>query len=258
MTSKTNRLWSQAFTVFTLLLFLTSCGPDSQKNSQETKSDSELLQKTLAYHDPEGNWQNLKVRLYLSSADTAGKENTFEIEMDNTTGYFAHISREDGKEVVKGMSGGKEFYLLDGKSDISAEDRKKYELTPEGVKWVHRFYGYLYGLPMKLSDDSAKKADTSTTEELKGKTYRVLQVTYDPAVGKDNWFFYLNPETYAMQAYKFNHGSPESGEYILLEQEEVVQGIKIPKVRKWYLNKNNKYLGTDTLLKGEALTSYRI
>ncbi len=143
-------------------------------------------------------------------------------------------------------------------NDISDEDRKKYELTPEGVKWVHRFYGYLYGLPMKLTDESAKKTDTSTTEKLEGKTYRVLRVTYDPAVGKDNWFFYLDPQTSALQAYRFNHGEPESGEYILLEQEEVVQGIKIPKVRKWYLNKDNKYLGTDTLLKGEALTAHRI
>lgn len=258
MASKTNLYLPQTLTVFSLLLFLTSCGSDSRNSTQETKIDSELLQKTLAYHDPEGNWQNLKARLYLSSADTAGQANTFEIELDNTTGYFAHISRQDNKELVKGISGGKEFYLLDGKSDISDEDRKKYELTPAGLKWVHSFYSYLYALPMKLTDASAKKADTSTTEELEGKTYRVLQVTFDPAVGKDNWFFYLNPETYAMQAYKFNHGSPESGEYILLEQEETVQGIKIPKVRKWYLNKNNKYLGTDTLLKAEALTSQRI
>jgi hypothetical protein len=258
MTFKITSFWSQTMAAFTLLLFITGCGSSPRSNTLETKTDSELLQKTLAYHDPEGNWQKLKARLYLSSADTAGKANTFEIEIDNTSGYFAHISREAGKEVVKGMAGGKEFYLLDGKSDISEEDRKKYELTPEGVKWVHQFYGYLYGLPMKLTDESAKKADTSTGEELEGKTYRILRVTYDPAVGKDNWFFYLNTETYAMQAYKFNHGSPESGEYILLEQEEVVQGIKLPKVRKWYLNKDNKYLGTDTLLKGEALTAHRI
>lgn len=70
--------------------------------------------------------------------------------------------------------------------------------------------------------------------------------------------FYLDPVTYALQAYRFNHGEPQSGEYIILEQEVITNGIKIPKVRKWYLNKNNKYLGTDTLVKAEPLTSYRI
>lgn len=247
----------QTMLLLTCLLFLTSCQSETKYGKQEATL-SALLPKTLAYHDPEENWLKLKTRLYLSSTDTAGKENTFEIELDNLTGYFAHIHREDGKEIVKGMTRGKEFYLLNGKTEISAEDRKKYELTPEGVQWVHRFYGYLYGLPMKLTDESAKLMDAQTQEKIGDKTYRVLQVTYDPVVGKDNWFFYLDPQTYALQAYRFNHGEPGSGEYILLEEEEMVQGIKIPKVRKWYLNKNNQYLGTDTLLKAEPLSTHRI
>ncbi|WP_162051754.1 DUF6503 family protein [Pontibacter pamirensis] len=238
-------------TGFMALLLLSFC-----QSSPET--DSQLLDKTLTYHDPQGNWPQLKARLYLSSADTAGQENTFEIEMDNNTGYFAHISRQDGKEVVKGIADGKEFYLLDGRQDISTEEREKYDLTPESLKWVHSFYGYLYGLPMKLTDEGVRVTEAASNEELEGKTYKVLQVSYDAAVGTDNWFFYLNPETYAMKAYRFNHGQPESGEYILLEQEVVVDEIRIPKVRKWYWNKNKEYIGTDTLVKAEPLTSYRI
>ena len=250
MSSKISLPFLQIIGLLALLL-LSFC-------QSEPRPESQLLERTLAYHDPEGNWPQLKTRLYLSSADTAGKENTFEIELDNSTGYFAHISRQDGKEVVKGIADGKAFYLLDGKSEISAEDRDKYDLTPEAVKWVHSFYGYLYGLPMKLTDDGVHVTDAANTEELEGKTYRVLQVSYDAAVGTDNWFFYLHPETYAMEAYRFNHGKPESGEYILLEQEVVVGGIRIPKVRKWYWNKDNAYIGTDTLIKAEPLTSYRI
>lgn len=233
------------------LLLLISC-------QQEQTVDSELLEKTLAYHDPEGNWPELKTRLYLSSADTAGQESRFEIELDNSTGYFAHISRKDGKEAVKGIADGKEFYLLDGRQEISAEDREKYGLTPDALKWVHSFYGYLYGLPMKLTDDGVNATDAADSEQLEGKTYRVLQVNYDAGVGTDNWFFYLGPETYAMEAYRFNHGKPESGEYVLLEQEVEVDGIRMPKVRKWYWNKNGAYIGTDTLLKAEPLTSYRV
>lgn len=239
------------FIIIMSMLPMISCKP-------ERKSDSELLNKTLSYHDPENNWSKLKTRLYLSSADTAGKEHTFEIEIDNTSGYFAHINRRDGKELVKGISAnGKEFYLLDGNPQITGEERKKYELTPEALKWVRSFYPYLYGLPMKLTDDGVHVNDAENTEVLEGKTYQVLQVNFDPSVGSDNWFFYLNPETHAMKAYRFNHGDPESGEYILLEQELTVDGIKLPKVRKWYWNKNNEYIGTDTLIKAEPLTTYR-
>jgi ribosomal protein L24E len=218
----------------------------------------QLLEKTIAYHDPQNNWPKLKTHLYLSSTDTAGKESLFELEMDNTNGYFCHISHEDGKEIVKGMADGKEFYLINGKREISEEERKKYELNPEGVKWVHSFYGYLYGLPMKLADKGVNVGDTVRKEEVNGKTFQTIHVTYDPAIGTDNWFFYVDNETSAMKAYKFNHGEPGSGEYILLDQELIVDGIKIPKVRKWYLNKDNSYLGTDNLLKAEKLNAHRI
>jgi hypothetical protein len=217
------------------------------------------LEKSIAYHDPRNSWPKLKAHLFLTNIDTAGKESPFELEIDNATDYFCHITREDGKEIVKGMASGKEFYLIDGNNDISEEDRTKYSLTPEGVKWVHSFYGYLYGLPMKLTDKGAIIADTIATEELNGKTYQSVRVTYDPAVGKEVWTFFLNPKTYAMEAYRFmfSAGSDE-GEYVILDEILTLEELKIPKVRKWYLVKGNKYLGTDNLLKAEKLNGRRI
>ena len=41
------------------------------------------------------------------------------------------------------------------------------------------------------------------------------------------------------------------GEYILLSDLETINGIKIPKKRDWYYNKDEKYLGTDMLKKKE-------
>ena len=62
--------------------------------------------------------------------------------------------------------------------------------------------------------------------------------------------FYFNPETYAMEIYQFlKNGEENTGEYILLSGMETVNGIKMPKTRAWYYNKNDKYLGTDILKK---------
>ena len=83
----------------------------------------------------------------------------------------------------------------------------------------------------------------------------VLKATYDTSVGSDVWYFYFDPETYAMEVYQFyktddkGDVKPDSGEYILLADEETVSGIKMPKIRAWYYNKDDKYLGTDTLEK---------
>ncbi len=218
----------------------------------------DLLKKVIAYHDPKGNWAKLKAKFYLSNTNRDGKENNFELELDNKTGYFCHISHKDGKEIVKGFSNGKEFFLVNNKKDFTEDDKKKYKLNSESVKGIRNFYGYLYGLPMKLKDAGVNVDETVNTEEVNGKTYPTIRVSYDPAVGKDNWFFYCDPQTSALKAYRFNHGKPESGEYILLEQEINISGIRLPKIRKWYLNKDNKYLGTDNLLKAEQLTSYRM
>lgn len=232
-------------------LFLFSCG-NSQKNSGE-----QLLEKSISYHDPEGKWSTLKTHLYLSSTDTAGKENLFELEMDNAVGYFCHITHEDGKEIVKGISNGKEFFLIDGKKEFNEEDGKKYGLDSKSVKWVHSFYGYLYGLPMKLMDKGANISDTISTENFNGKTYKTIHVNYDPGMGKELWTFFVNPKTSAVEAYRFMFNKDE-GEYVLLDETLTIEGLKIPKVRKWYLVKGNKYSGTDNLLKAEKLNGYRM
>ncbi|MEP6513223.1 MAG: DUF6503 family protein, partial [Parafilimonas sp.] len=158
--------------LLSLLFILSYCNPSKKPGQQ-------LLDKTIAYHDPQHTWSKLKTHLYLSSTDTAGKESLFELEMDNATGYFCYITHEDGKEIVKGLSNGKEFYLINGKKEINGEDLKKYELTPESVKWVHNFYGYLYGLPMKLTDEGTNISDSIASEQINGKSHQVMHVEYD-------------------------------------------------------------------------------
>ena len=238
------------------LLLLSFCQPSREGEQQ---AGPPVLQKTIDYHDPENNWQHFKARLYLSNTDTTGKESPFEIEIDNNTGYFSHISHQDGKEIVKGISAdGTPFFLVDGRQEITDEEREKYGLNAESAQGTRNFYLHLYGLPMKLNDTGTRVSDSIYTENFHGKEYQVMPVEYDPAVGKDHWLFYIDPETAAMEAYSFHWGDPQGGEYVLLDEELVVDGIKIPKIRKWYFTKKDQYLGTDTLIKAEELDTYRL
>ena len=52
-----------------------------------------------------------------------------------------------------------------------------------------------------------------------------------------------------MEVYQFFKETKDSGEYILLSDLETINEIKFPKTRAWYYNKNDDYLGTDTLKK---------
>jgi hypothetical protein len=114
------------------------------------------------------------------------------------------------------------------------------------------YYTYLYGLPMKLKDPGTQISEKIERKYFKGKQYLVLKATYDEAIGSDVWFFYFNPETYAMEVYQFFKGDPlgkgkDTGEFILLTETVTINDIKIPKNRAWYYNKDDSYLGTDVL-----------
>jgi hypothetical protein len=67
-------------------------------------------------------------------------------------------------------------------------------------------------------------------------------------VGKDIWYFYLDKTTAQLRHYQFYHDeAANDGEYILLSGEANIEGIKMPKERAWYMNGDDRYLGTDFL-----------
>jgi hypothetical protein len=240
-----------------LLLFLAlTLLPAAQSRSL---TGPQLVQKSITYHDPQSKWPTLRTRLFFRSTTAAGKESTFEVELDNATGYFCHISHPGGREVVKGVVNGQEILLLDGQPELSEADRKQYRLAAGAAQGARNFYTYLYGLPMKLRDAGTRVAPEAPLQALLGKKYPTVQVSYDPAVGQDTWSFYLDPRTFALKAYRFtHHKEPNDGEYVLLDQVLTVDDIRLPKERKWYLNKDDSFLATDLLLKAEPLTSRRL
>ena len=101
---------------------------------------------------------------------------------------------------------------------------------------------------MKLKDEGTIIHQKVEKRKFKGKDYLVLKVTYAKEVGKDTWYFYFNPKSYAMEVYQFfKDESKNDGEYILLSGLETINEIKMPNIRAWYYNKDNVYLATDIL-----------
>lgn len=99
---------------------------------------------------------------------------------------------------------------------------------------------------MKLMDAGTALDEKVYTETLKEKSYQVLKVTYT----EDVWYYYINPETFAMEAYKFYKDEPsQKGEVIYLEGEMKAQNMKIPTSREWYRTENDEYLATDRLVR---------
>jgi len=207
----------------------------------------QLLEKSIGYHDPGDSWPTFSDTFYVTMESPENSPRYSEINIDLPNEYFYLKARRDSSETT--------YQINKGECLTSLTVPTSSKRTPcETARLYKDYYTYLYGLPMKLKDPGTYLDPVVRRKKFNEKEYLVLKVTYDKNVGSDVWFFYFDPHTYAMEVYQFFKGDPESegkntGEYILLEGEELIQGIRIPKIRRWFYNKNNKFLGSDILQK---------
>jgi len=222
-------------------------------NAQDI-SASKLLDNAIAYHDPNDLWDLFQGKLFITMSTPDNKKRVSEIALDLPKEYFKLTSTSDGVTMEQTLDGSNCTIKLNGSTDISEEEKKTHRISCERTEVMKNYYTYLYGLPMKLKDPGTNIDPVVTTRVFRGKTYLALKVTYDETVGKDTWYFYFNPTTFAMEIYQFFHDeSKNDGEYIILSGIENVASIKMPKTRAWYYNKDDAYLGTDVLTRSAGL-----
>jgi hypothetical protein len=209
---------------------------------------TELLEKAIAYHDPSQQWRSFRGTLGITMNSPNSSDRFSKVTFNLPANYFKLVVRKDSVTYEQELNKGTCVQKLNGSTSISPEDAQKYRLSCERAFTMKNYYTYLYGLPMKLKDPGTIIAEKVIQKSFKGKDYLVLKVTYEETVGKDVWYFYFDPKTYALNVYQFFHDEAvNDGEYILLEGEMTIQNMKIPLKRTWYTNKEDRYLGTDVL-----------
>ena len=208
----------------------------------------QLLDKAIHYHDPNAQWNSFSGRFYVIMESPNRPERVSDIRIDLPKSFFsirATIKEDTSTYVIHKDSVTMTVNGIDNPSEALLEE---FRMSRERGLFLKNYYTYLYGLPMKLNDPGTIIHEVVEEKIFKGNPYYVLKVTYEVAVGDDTWYFYFNKESYKMEVYQFFHDeSKHDGEYILLSDEETINGIKMPKVRSWYTNKNNTLLGTDIL-----------
>ncbi|WP_111669573.1 DUF6503 family protein [Algoriphagus litoralis] len=215
----------QRILLILVVLGLYAC--TSEPNAPVTGRD--FILKSIQYHDPEGIWPELKATFVIQDSLPAGRDSRFyEFSLDN--------------------SQSKLVYKIEGLHYIVWNDSVQVfngEVEKERALRMRNYYSYLWGLPMKLLDPGTEIEDSVKTELMDGMSYHVVRVPYE----KDVWYFYIEPDTYRMAAYKFYQDEPkQKGEIIYLQGEVEFQGLKIPANRSWYRTETPEFLGTDQLL----------
>ena len=225
-----------------LLLFILC----SLTNFSQEITGEQLLDRAIKFHDPNNNWSTFKGTLFVTMKTPNRPKRESEITIDLPKEYFSVKAQTSGNTTTYNVINKNANIKFNGNIPTE-EEKKKYNLNIERANLYKNYYTYLYGLPMKLKDEGTIIHKKVERKKFKEKEYLVLKVTYLKEIGKDTWYFYFDPTTYAMEVYQFFKDTKESGEYILLSALEMINGIKMPKNRAWYYNKDDGYLGTDFL-----------
>ena len=211
-------------------------------------SGDELSNKAIEYHDPNSFWNDFKASFYVTMESIKRPLRTSKITLDLKQSFFNLSVQVEENQWTSTINKNLCELSFNGTKEISKEIQKKFRINCERAAMYRDYYTYLYGLPMKLKDEGTL-IDPQVIEKLvDGISYWVLKVTYEPEVGSDTWYFYFDQKTYALKRYQFFHDeSLNDGEYIILEDELEIAGIRMPKDRSWFYNSDNTYLGKDTL-----------
>ena len=220
--------------------------------SAQSISPSDVIAKSIEYHDPQGKLMKSNINLYLTETRPNGSDRKSEITFNIKKEKFGMNQLIDDNSIVSTYKRGKVTFTVNGSKKIDQAMTKKYRLSEDRLKMLRSYYQYLWLLPIKLLDEGTNFNPKVNTRDFFGKNSLEIRVTYDPDVGGDVWYFYFNPESYALQGYRFYHDETKNdGEYIILDEEVTFEDVRLPKERRWYTHKEDKFLGADILDKFE-------
>ena len=208
-----------------------------------------IIDRSIEFHDPQNLLRSKKVTMTFKESRPSGSDRDSYVVLYPSKEYYKIERTFDGNTTTMIADGNKSTFMLNNSEDFSEEDRSNYRLTKDRLDMMSSYYRYLWHLPVTLKDPGTIIHPSYAQVDFFGKNCLEIKVTYEPEVGSDIWYFYFDPETFSLQGYRFYHDEDANdGEYILISDLVSNGDLRIPKTRKWYTHKEDKYLGSDELV----------
>ncbi len=248
---------SRASLAASLVLLATACGPrppaDEDAAAAAAEADltpaQELVARSMAFHDPEGVWGSRPISMSWVGTDGEGAERVaVDLEFGADERDFAFSGRYRGSTMEYETTADGWSATVEGvpQADLPEADRERLRLHREGGMFWRSYYGFLAGLPMKISDHGSHLDPEVIETTFMDREVHAVRVTYDPDIGGDTWYFYFQPGTAQLVGCRFYHDeSANDGEYITFEGLTEGGGLRLPRLRGWYVNADGRHLGTD-------------
>lgn len=234
-----------------LLLPLAACASADGGVVADLSPARALLERSLEHHDPGGVWGRKAIDVHWRCTDPGGE---VKFEYDVVLGPGGDLSfeaRRDGCEVTYSVSGNIRTMTIVGSPTQDLDLREAMALDRDDGRFWRDYLGFLGGLPMNFAEPEVLLDPAVERAELDGREVLALRARFDAAVGTDVWTLYFEPEGAALVGCRFDRADPEKdGETLVFEGETEVAGLRLPRERRWLMNADGSFLGTDVLTAG--------
>lgn len=217
---------------------------------EETLDGKQILEQTIAQHDPSNAWNETQLYLHIQEPRIANPQRYSILALDNATNSFRLSRNRDqylSEHIIDGS--GNSTVLLNGETNIDTALVNKYRLDPARNIGYKNFYHLLYGLPMSLNSSLEKIIEVSETEFNQESCYQITIELKEPMISKF-WNLLVSKSSMEVKGVEIIiPDNPDAGERLYFEGLITVNGIKIPRIRHWHELKNDTYSGTDIIVK---------
>ena len=206
------------------MLIFSACGGSATKEMNLTPAEK-ILDRSIAFHDPDGDWDTWEGRLDIKETRPDGNDIATTVWINNDEG------------LVRIRRGKQEFGMKQDSCFVIAGDA-----DCERAEFMRNYFLYLWGLPMKLKDPGTALSDRVDTLTWNSRNVLVLHVSYE----KEDWSYYFDRNNFALTGYRFVKRDG-TGEWIELYDTGKAGNMILPKERRWFVLLDSTHLGTDIL-----------
>ncbi len=207
-------------------------------------SGKDVIHASIQYHDPEGRWTSLHSEfLVLSDRDTTA------LTLANNRSMVEWTEKlKDNRMITGGYIGDSCYVRLDGRSIPPEGEIENFLLDCPQIIGRSNYWLYMYGLPMKLTDNQAIIEPRAQMVQFLDGQYWRIKVRYDGGAEGERWQFYFDTDSFRFAVAQYFHPAlGDDSEYIIYDNPIDIDGMVIPSKHSWYMLKEREFIGFEQL-----------
>lgn len=227
------------------LLFLLISIFSSYNLFAQELSVEEIVKNTVRFYDPQAQWKLSNFSFELDEPRLKTPQRHSQVILNNKSKELKITRYYLPDTIVQGVDQNAHFFIFNGQEidlDNDTIRMDSYRTSKARVEGMGKFYSFLLGMPHNLPQIKDKILISHANSDI-----YILEIELSEPIISKKWRLYIDKNDFYLK--KMETSDNEFGEIIIFSEETAeVKGIKFPRFRHWYNEKDNAYLGSDIIV----------